>query len=209
MRPYVILSSTMTIDGRLASRDSYSELSCRYDKERQHILRSEVDAVMVGANTARIDNPKLTIKYSMGQNPLRVIVTASGKLDENLRVFEVPPPTVVYTKNPKELDHLVEKGVKIRIFSKTCEILEDLYSFFQVKKVMVEGGGKLNWSLLKENCIDEIRLTISPKIFGAGVSVFDGEGFPGALSPTFKLFSAYLCQCREEIVITYKKINKK
>jgi 2,5-diamino-6-(5-phosphoribosylamino)pyrimidin-4(3H)-one reductase (EC 1.1.1.-) len=64
MRPYVIIFSTLSIDGRLATKTGYSELSCPYDKQRQHEIRSEVDAVMVGANTVRVDNPSLTVKYS-------------------------------------------------------------------------------------------------------------------------------------------------
>lgn len=206
MRPYVIISSTMTIDGRLASKDSYSELSCKYDKIRQHVLRSEVDAIMIGANTARIDNPSLTLKYVKGTNPIRVIVTGNGHLDQNLRLFSVPPLTIIYTKNENpQLENLTKNQVKIRKFLNICNILEDLYENFSVKKVMVEGGGKLNWSLIKENCVDEIRLTISPRIFGSGVSVFDGEGFSGHLSPSFKLKEAYICQCKEEIVLTYIK----
>ncbi len=67
----------MSIDGRLASKDRYSQLSCPSDKRRQHILRSEVDAVLVGAETVRIDNPKLTLKYAHGKNPIRVIISNS------------------------------------------------------------------------------------------------------------------------------------
>jgi 2,5-diamino-6-(ribosylamino)-4(3H)-pyrimidinone 5'-phosphate reductase len=88
MRPFVIISSTMSIDGRLASRDGFSELSCPYDKIRQHVLRSEVDAVMVGANTVRVDNPSLKLKYFKGKDPVRVIVSESGNLDPSYRVFQ-------------------------------------------------------------------------------------------------------------------------
>lgn len=70
---------------------------------------------------------------------------------------------------------------------------------------MVEGGGKLNWSLMKEGCVDEVRVTVSPRVFGSGTSIFDGDGFPGSMSPTLKLHSAYRCQCGEEIVLIYKK----
>ncbi len=185
-------------------------MSCKYDKIRQHVLRSEVDAVMVGANTVRIDNPSLTLKYYPGKNPLRVIVTDSGNVDPNLRVFTLPPATIVYTRNNTDsLKELAIKGVIIRYFSQICEIITDLYSNFSVKRVMVEGGGRLNWSLVKDNCVDEIRLTVSPRIFGAGISIVEGEGFIGKISPNFQLHSAYICQCGQEVILNYKKTDKK
>jgi len=61
-RPYVIIFSTVTLDGRLASKEGYSRLSCEFDKVRQHRLRSEVDAVMVGGGTVRKDDPLLTVR---------------------------------------------------------------------------------------------------------------------------------------------------
>ncbi|BCS92000.1 2,5-diamino-6-(ribosylamino)-4(3H)-pyrimidinone 5'-phosphate reductase [Metallosphaera javensis (ex Sakai et al. 2022)] len=206
MRPYIIISSTMTVDGKIAARDSFSELSCKYDKTRQHMLRAQVDAVVIGARTARVDNPSLVLKYYKGKNPIRVIITNSGDLDPGLKIFNVPPPTVVYTKNLNDsLKSLTDKGVYVRTFSTMCDAMSDLYQTFSVRTVMVEGGGKLNWSLLKEECVDELRVTISPRIFGSGTSIFDGEGFPGYLSPVLKLQSSYICQCGEEIVIIYKR----
>ncbi|ABP94198.1 MULTISPECIES: 2,5-diamino-6-(ribosylamino)-4(3H)-pyrimidinone 5'-phosphate reductase [Metallosphaera] len=206
MRPYIIISSTMTIDGKIAAKDSFSELSCRYDKIRQHMLRAQVDAVMIGARTARVDNPRLTLKYYTGKNPIRVIVTNSGDLDPGLKIFNIPPSTVVYTRNLSDsLKELTKKGVYVRTFSTLCDAMADLYKTFSVRTVMVEGGGKLNWSLMKEGCVDEVRVTVSPRVFGSGTSIFDGDGFPGSMSPTLKLHSAYRCQCGEEIVLIYKK----
>lgn len=88
----------MTLDGRLASKEGYSRLSCEFDKVRQHRLRSEVDAVMVGGGTVRKDDPLLTVRLVKAErNPIRVIVSGSLDLSPDLKVFVTPPPTIVYS----------------------------------------------------------------------------------------------------------------
>ena len=202
MRPYVIIFSTISIDGRLATKSGYSELSCPYDKRRQHELRAQVDAVMVGGNTVRIDNPSLTVKYSKnkGKNPIRVVVSKSFNLDPSSKIFITPPPTIVYTQAD-----VSKEGIIVRKFNGLSDILEDLYNNFNVRYLMVEGGGHLIWSFIKEGLYDEIRVTISPRIFGNGVSFAEGEGFIGDEAPRLKLVDAKICECGNEVHLVYKR----
>ncbi|QXJ29386.1 2,5-diamino-6-ribosylamino-pyrimidinone 5-phosphate reductase, fungal/archaeal [Saccharolobus shibatae B12] len=211
MRPYVIIFSTVSIDGRLATKTGYSELSCPYDKQRQHEIRSEVDAVMVGANTVRVDNPSLTVKYSKNRrNPIRVVVTRSFNLDPSYKIFTTPPSTIVYTSNyeSEKAEELNRKGVIVRKFLHLDDLLEDLYNNFNIRRLMVEGGGHLIWWFIKDNLYDEIRITISPRIFGNGVSFTQGEGFIGEDSPRLKLIDAKICECGNEVHLTYEKYMK-
>ncbi|MEM0373589.1 MAG: 2,5-diamino-6-(ribosylamino)-4(3H)-pyrimidinone 5'-phosphate reductase [Sulfolobaceae archaeon] len=210
MKPYVIIFSTITVDGKLASKSGFSELSCPYDKMRQHAIRAESDAIIVGANTVRIDNPKLTLKYVKGKDPIRVTLSSTLNFDPSYRIFEVPPPTIVYTSpayNREVKEKLERKNVLIRILDNLSitNVLKDLYNNFNVKKVMIEGGGKLIWNCIKENCYDEIIITISPRIFGNGISFAEGEGFEGSDSPTLKLIDARICECKKEVVIRYSR----
>ncbi|BDC19244.1 2,5-diamino-6-(ribosylamino)-4(3H)-pyrimidinone 5'-phosphate reductase [Acidianus sp. HS-5] len=206
---YIIIFSTITIDGKLASKDYYSQLSCKYDKLRQHILRSEVDAIMVGGNTVRVDNPSLTLKYTNGKNPIRVIVSNSLNFDISYRIFNTLPQTMIYTSTSANVEienKLKEKGVIIRRLNNInmCNIMSDLECNFNVHKIMVEGGGKLIWSIIKENCFNELRVTISPRIFGNGVSLANGEGFLGKESPKLKLKDVKICECGEEVHLIYR-----
>ncbi|BBD71632.1 diaminohydroxyphosphoribosylaminopyrimidine reductase [Sulfodiicoccus acidiphilus] len=170
MRPFVIIFSTISIDGRLAAKNGFSELSCPYDKTRQHILRSEVDAVLVGANTVRIDNPSLSLKYARGRPPLRVVVSTKLQLNSESKIF-IGGRTVAYAISPNEeiKNKLLQLGVQVRKFGgKLCEVMRDLYESFSVEKVMVEGGGGIIWSLVKESCFDELRLTVARRSSARG-----------------------------------------
>src|SRR5579885_1006386 len=73
-RPYTIIFSTMTIDGRIASKTGYSQLSCPRDLMRLHRLRLETGAVMVGAETVIKDDPSLRLKYFKGEDPYKIII---------------------------------------------------------------------------------------------------------------------------------------
>ncbi|BFH73320.1 2,5-diamino-6-(ribosylamino)-4(3H)-pyrimidinone 5'-phosphate reductase [Sulfurisphaera javensis] len=213
MRPYIIIFSTMTIDGRIASKDHYSELSCPYDKMRLHIVRSEVDAVLVGSNTVKIDNPKLTLKYAKGKNPIRVTITTSLDIDLNSNIFITPPLTIVYTsystfiKKKNTINQLETKGVLVRPLENlsSCEIAKDLYEL-GIRKLLIEGGGRTIWNFIKDNCYDELRITISPKIFGNGVSVVNGEGFKGSEAPNLELVDYKLCECKKEVHLIYRRL---
>lgn len=213
--PYVIIFSAITVDGRIASLTGYSKLSCPYDLKRLHSLRAKVDAVMVGANTVIRDNPKLTVRLVKGKNPIRVIVDGKLRTPINAKVYDVSKAKTVLitsTRAEKEkINALRKKGVEVIILedkgggeislAKALTTLHDL----NVRKILVEGGGRLNWSLIRENLVNEIRVTITPYIFGNGVSIFQGEGYKDIKeSPKLKLVNVFRCECGNELHVIYK-----
>ncbi len=83
-------------------------------------------------------------------------------------------------------------------------LLERLFTEKGVRRVLVEGGGHLNWELIKEGLVDEVRLTISPYIFGAGTSFMEGIGFPTTMEgPRLRLNWVRVCECGQEVVLDY------
>jgi len=212
--PRVVIFSTMTIDGRIASKTRYSQLSCPHDLRRLHELRAQCDAVMVGANTVIIDDPSLRLKYVEGKNPDRVIVDGLLRTPLTARVYTLKiSKTIVLTTEsaPQEkVEKLREMGVHVLLLSerppinmkKAMEVLGSL----GYRTIMVEGGGDLIWHLFKDRVVNELRVTIAPYIFGGrdAVSLVMGEGFSTTdESPIFELKSVSRCQCGNEVHLIY------
>ena len=96
-RPFVILSAAMTLDGKIASKTGDSELSSKQDKVRIHKLRSKVDAIIVGSNTVKRDNPLLTVRYAKGKNPIRIILDSKGNINSKSKIVRTSKkiPTIL------------------------------------------------------------------------------------------------------------------
>jgi 2,5-diamino-6-(ribosylamino)-4(3H)-pyrimidinone 5'-phosphate reductase len=117
--PYVVVYSTITVDGRLASKTGFSQLSCPHDLKRLHQLRASSDAVMVGANTIIVDDPSLRLKYVEGRNPDRIVVDGLLRAPLNARVFTLRTAKILVLTTGKALDEKVEAlrkmGVEVLI----------------------------------------------------------------------------------------------
>jgi 2,5-diamino-6-(ribosylamino)-4(3H)-pyrimidinone 5'-phosphate reductase len=212
--PRVVVFSTMTIDGRIASKTRYSKLSCPHDLKRLHELRARCDAIMVGANTVIIDDPSLRLKYVKGRNPDKVVVDGLLRTSLTARVYTLKTSkTIVLTTGsaPQEkVKRLREMGVEVVALSerppidmrKAMEVLSSL----GYRDVMVEGGGELIWHLFKDQVVNELRVTIAPYIFGGrdAVSLVMGDGFSTTEeSPLFELKSVSRCPCGNEVHLIY------
>lgn len=185
MRPWVVLNAGMTLDGKIASRSRDSRISCPQDIRRVHMLRSEVDAIMVGINTALIDDPKLTAhKIRGGRNPMRVVVDSRARIPLSSNVFKGDARTIigVSRRAPKEkLREIREKAEVIVCGEHEVDLrclMRELYSR-GVRRLLLEGGGTLNWSMLKAGLVDEVRVAIAPRIVGGSkaVTLVEGEGY--------------------------------
>jgi len=182
LRPYVVVFSTTTLDGRIADPSGYSRLSCDEDFVLLHRLRAMADAVMIGSNTVLADNPRLTLRLARGRSPIRIVVDSRLRIDPGSNVFSVPGKSILLTTidhTEKELSRYKSRGIVIvQAGSGKVDLasgLEKLYTL-GIRRLLVEGGGGLNCALLARRLVDEIHVTIAPRIFGAGISVFNGSG---------------------------------
>jgi len=209
-KPYVILSAAMSLDGKIGRHDKRIVFSNEEDKKRVHELRSKVDAIMVGINTILVDNPKLTAHYSESKkNPIRIIVDSKARTPENANVLNNDAKTIIaVSQNAPELGvkKLEKKGVEIiktgRDKVNLIYLMEKLYRK-GIKSILLEGGGTLIHSMFSLSLIDEIYLTIAPKILGMGVELINGD-----LEKEIKLNLEGIRQINELIVLHYT-IEKK
>lgn len=187
MKPFVLLNSAMTVDGKIATKDSSLQISGKNDLIRVHELRKKYDAIMVGINTVIIDNPKLTvhkIESSKEDNPIRIIIDSKARtpLDSLVLNDDAQTIIVVSKKAPEENITQLEKKCQILICGEDqVNLKEALIKLYDIgiKSILLEGGSTLNFSMLKLKLIDEISICIGSKILGglSSKTFVDGEGF--------------------------------
>ena len=218
-KPYIILSAAMTIDGKIASKSGDSELSDEVDWREVHKLRTQMDAIMVGKGTILKDNPKLHIKYFKHKGYYRIVVDSKLTIPLDSNVIAYQPeiyPTIICTTENAPLDKIKKfeaKNVKI-IKSGNGDHVELkklmlILSKMGIKSILLEGGGNLNWSFVKYDLIDEIRLSIAPWIIGGkdAISLVEGTGFDKMnQGRKFKLMEAF--NRDNYVILKYVKRNK-
>lgn len=189
MKPYIILNSAMTLDGKIATRTGSSEISGPEDLQRVHQIRKELDAIMVGINTVLEDDPRLTVHKlsSMGSdNPLRVVTDSKARTPLNSRVLNEEAQTLIAVSQEaprKRVKSLVDRGenVDVILAGKTrvdLTILMDELAQRGIRSMLLEGGSTLNYSMLRDGLVDEVRVCIAPMIAGGvkAKTLVDGEG---------------------------------
>ncbi|MFX0056701.1 MAG: 2,5-diamino-6-(ribosylamino)-4(3H)-pyrimidinone 5'-phosphate reductase [Candidatus Hodarchaeota archaeon] len=215
-KPYIILSAAMTIDGKIASKIGDPELSDDDDWKEIHKLRTQVDAIMVGKQTIIKDNPKLHVKYYEHKGYYRIVLDSNLTIPLDSNVIKYKPdiyPTIICTTENVPLEKIKKyESKKIRIIksgkAKRVDLLKLMPLLFKadIKTILLEGGGNLNWSFIKNNLIDEIRLTIAPWIVGGkeSISLVEGEGFSKMIeSPRFNLNN--ITHRNHYVILNYKK----
>ena len=160
----------MSIDGKIATRTGDSNLSSMKDKIRVHELRSRVDAILVGINTVKRDNPLLNVRYTKGKNPIRIILDSQAKLSLNSKIVKTStkiPTILVISKNAskKKIAKLKEHSLEIILSGQSKTNIRNLIKILhkkKIKKILLEGGGTINWEFLKNNFIDSAIITVEP-----------------------------------------------
>lgn len=214
MKPYVILSAAMTLDGKIATKTGSSEISGEKDLERVHKLRSDMDAIMVGIGTVLVDDPRLTVHKVPAKkedNPIRVIVDSKAKTPLNSRILNADAKTIIAVgnnANPFKINNLSDKVDVLVTNGEKDEVnlmeLMDYLKNIGVNSLMLEGGATLNFSMFNEGLIDEIRVCVAPMIAGGkfAKTLVDGEGFDkmkDAVKLSFK--ESYILE--GDLVLTY------
>ena len=212
-RPYVILSAAITLDGKLGVKNKRTKLSSKNDKIRVHKLRSEVDAIIIGKNTVELDNPLLTVRHVKGKNPVRVILDSLGTIKSNSKIIQTcnKVPTIIAISESisnKNLKRLQEYPLEIIYWGKTSVNISKLLRILSgngIKKIILEGGGTVNWSFIKQNLIDEAIITVAPYILGGknSISLVEGSGFKN-LTSCVKLKLKKLQKNKNELILFYK-----
>lgn len=170
-RPWVQLKWAQTADGFIAALPEADEnplrMSTPATMRLMHRQRALCDAIVIGAATARIDNPSLTTRYWPGNSPLRVVLSRQLSIPDNLNLLTDGLPTIVYNSVKSETRGAVE-FVKMDT-TNPLSWLTDLYRR-GITSVMVEGGTQVLQQMIAAQAWDEARIETSPRRIGQGVT---------------------------------------
>ena len=229
--PFVLINMAMTADGKIATanRAVHSFGSAR-DHRHLYELRATADAVMCGARTVEISRSlmdvggapfrRLRLKHGLAEHPLRVIVSGSGSIDLNAPIFRqrfppiFPPIIVLTTARISQINRLKLQNlaVEVKLFGRTKinfpAALRWLRTKWNVRRLLCEGGGELNEAMFQADLVDEIHLTICPKIFGGRAAPTIAEGgvlLSLAQAKKFELTS--MCALDAELFTAFSRPN--
>lgn len=171
-RPYVICKWAQSLDGFIDEERMFQEQkgawltneSCRV---LVHKWRAEEAAILIGKQTALLDNPSLNIRSWDGKDPIRIVIDIEGDLPEHLTVFDQKIPTICYTAKQKEGKRNLEFH-QVNVHEPIVkQILHDLHRR-DVLSVIVEGGAETIHYFYDENVWDETRLFVGNRILSKG-----------------------------------------
>ena len=171
-RPYIILKWAQTADGFIDKLRKNNEEGIHWithpeTKKITHQWRSEEAAIVIGTNTAINDNPNLTVRAASGTNPARIILDEDDKLPKNLSLFDGASRTIILSK--KKLKSSKNYEVWNLNFDNFISEFNNALFTNEILSVIVEGGGQLLNSFLKQGVWDEARVLTGNTQFGAGL----------------------------------------
>lgn len=174
-QPWGILKYAMTLDGKIATTTGHSAwVTGKAARHLVHQVRSTCDAIIIGGNTVRQDNPNLTTHGVTEHNPLRVVMSRRLDLPQECNLWNTKiAPTTIFTEadsNAPQYQTILDRGVKIITLPALTPkiVMEHLYQQ-GISKVLWECGGTLGASAIADGTIQKVMAFIAPKIIG-GIS---------------------------------------
>jgi 5-amino-6-(5-phosphoribosylamino)uracil reductase len=178
-RPYVVVNMVSTLDGRAATDGDTRGLGGARDRELFHLLRTAADAILVGAGTARVERYAEAVKndelravrerHGLAPTQPTAIVSARLLLPSDLPLLQTPgAPVIVATAADHELEGVAADVTYERTADDLPLLLARLRSEHGIRSVVCEGGPTLFSHMLAANLVDELFLSIAPKLAGGG-----------------------------------------
>jgi len=221
--PFVLVNIAMTADGKIATANrAVSSFGSPRDHEHLLELRATAEAVTAGARTVDSNSinlgpgtakfRRLRLKRGLTEYNLRVIVSGSGSINPRAAVFKrrFGPIIILTTKRASKarLRQLRAQADQVKIFGNRVINFRSAFKWLRVKwgvkRLLCEGGGELNDALFRAGLVNELHITVCPKIFGGrcAPTVADGIGFP-KLSNAARLQLKALHRTGDELFLVF------
>lgn len=180
-RPFVIAKWAMSLDGKTVTNDQADRhITTEATQLSAHSMRQQVDAILVGANTVRLDNPKLTVRQEGNpspKQPLRIILSTRGDLPLDLQVLNTALPgktllAISDTASAELTEHCLNHQIELLSIPSLANHRADLPRFLTllaergITSLLVEGGMSLHEQLFQANLVDKVCVYLAPIIIG-------------------------------------------
>jgi 2,5-diamino-6-(ribosylamino)-4(3H)-pyrimidinone 5'-phosphate reductase len=222
--PWVGVNMAMSADGKVSTyrRETFS-LGSPWDRYLMDILRAKADAVIVGSRTLSLDgwavrvrHPAIRrrrLKQKRGAHPLNVVLSTDLRIPARSEFFTFPETEklVITTRRaPKSRVDRFRTIAEVRVLPAASIAPQQALAVLAdrgVRRVLLEGGGTLNFSFFRENLVDEIYITVTPRILGGDTAPtpVDGKGFLRAAQVRLRLSS--LKRRDDEVFLKYEVIK--
>ncbi len=214
-RPFTTLKAAVTLDGKTATASGQSQwISSEAARHETHQLRNSVDAIMVGIETAIVDDPRLTTRgIEDGRDPVRVVVDSTLRLPLESAILHVASPatTLIATtgKAPQErIDAVRATGAEVMVFATDGDSRVDLEALWKalgernIQHLLVEGGATLNQAVLEAGLVQRMMVILCPLMLGGADApgIFRGRGV-GALDDAIRLSDLRARPCGPDLII--------
>lgn len=174
-RPYIILKWAQTSDGFIdihrdvSSPQKPNWITNQYARMLVHKWRSEEQSIMVGTNTALLDNPRLNVRDWSGNSPLRIVLDRSLRLPSDLHLFDGSLPTLIFTENQKKTTENRNNKICFTVFDEYLpeHIIKELFNQ-KIQSIIIEGGTRLLQSFIDVGLWDEARVFVGNVYFKSG-----------------------------------------
>lgn len=206
-RPYIFINVAMTADGKI---DTYARkgaaISSARDKQRVDELRASADGILVGGRTLLDEAPSLTVKSEAlregrirqghSPNPIKIgVVTVADIPKDSDFIKARDSSSVIFTTSRTSISKLEAlRALGVRVFVDQAPRVDLNHMVLTLKRIgvdhlMVEGGGTMNFELIRMGLVDELMIYVAPMIFGGAVAptLADGAGIPREKALEMKL----------------------
>jgi 2,5-diamino-6-(ribosylamino)-4(3H)-pyrimidinone 5'-phosphate reductase len=214
----ITVNAAMTVDGKIATSLGDSAISSKEDLLRVHELRASVDGIVVGISTVLADDPRLTVRLAAKQDkrkyPVRIIIDSTGKIPLDSRILRTASKirtivAVTELAHTDTISKIKKMGAMVIVSGRQRVNLKKVLSIVKkmgIKRILVEGGGEINWSLFSLGLVNELIVTIAPKIVGGrkATTLVEGGGYPSVSNGIKLQLKKVQMQNNGELVLYYK-----
>jgi diaminohydroxyphosphoribosylaminopyrimidine deaminase/5-amino-6-(5-phosphoribosylamino)uracil reductase len=189
-KPFVLLKSAMTLDGKIATVANASRwITGSSSREKVHRLRQELSSVLIGVNSVIVDDPMLNVRLDgkKWRNPFKIIADTHARIPLTAKVLSHEPQLTILATSSLAPEEKIKRLKRLGVQVLNCPLMDDRIDLnwlmgalaaMDIDSVMIEGGSTLAFSALKSGIVDKIINFIAPKLLGgkAAPSPLGGEG---------------------------------